>query len=134
MSDEPNGSVIRTSQSGWLTHLAKAYKEHHSVTVIDGAKVGIDPSVHSLLAMGLKAGLSQGERMSVLFSLGPSVAGVWMIWAALADPDPTSKLALLVAAGAIALIGSGSSGIRILTRKRPPSIEVGRSGIKIHWP
>ena len=56
-----------------------------------------------------------------------------MIAAALADPEPTSKLALLVAAGAISVIGGGFSAIRVLTRERPPSIEVGRSGIKVCW-
>jgi len=71
--------------------------------------------------------------MAVLVSLGLSAVGVWMIAAALADPEPTSKLALLVAAGAISVIGGGFSAIRVLTRERPPSIEVGRSGIKVCW-
>lgn len=129
----PPELVIRTSARGWLGDLAKAYKERRPVTVIDDATLGIDPSVESLFDMGRKARLSVREWMAVLMSLGLFGAGVWMIAAALADPEPTSKLALLVAAGAICVIGGGFSAIRILTKHRPPSVEVGRAGIKIRW-
>ncbi len=133
MADPERELVIRTSQSGWFKQLAKAYKDRTPVTVIDDAEVGIDFSVQSLLDVGISAGLSQREWMAVLASLGLSIVGVWMVAAALWDPEPTSKLALLVAAGAIAVIGGGFSAISVLTKQRPPSVEVGRAGIKIRW-
>src|SRR5947199_9978317 len=108
MSESPPAElVIRTSQRGWLSDLAKAYKERRPVTVIDDAGLGIDPSLESLLEMGHKAGLSVRVGMGVLMSLGMFGAGVWMIAAALADPEPRSKLALLVHAGATCVVGDG---------------------------
>lgn len=133
MTEQIPDLVIRTSEPEWFSRLAKVYKERRPVTVVDDANVGIDLSAQSLLEIGLKARLSRREWMAVLVSLGLSAVGVWMIAAALADPEPTSKLALLVAAGAISLIGGGFSAIRVLTKERPPSVEVGRSGIKVRW-
>lgn len=92
MADSDKELIIRTSQPAWFKQLVKAYKDRTRVTVVDDADIGIDLSVQSLLDVGIKAGLSRREWMAVLVSLGLSAVGVWMILAALADPEPTSKL------------------------------------------
>ena len=125
--------TIRTSKPGWLARLAKAYKDRRSVTVVDDAEVGIDPSSQTLLEMGKRTGLSYQEWVAVLISLGLTGIGVWMVVAAILDPEPTSKLWLLVAGGTVCVLGGGFSAIRTLTKTRPPSVDFGPGGIRIRW-
>jgi hypothetical protein len=129
MGDE----TIRTSEKGWFGKLARAYREKTPVLVIDDANVGVDPATDSLVSMGLKAGLSAAEWTAVGVSIGVSAAGITMVVLAFLDPEPTSKLGLLVGGGAICVFSGGFSAIRILTRLRPPCIEVSPRGIRIRW-
>ena len=87
---------IRTSEEGWFTQLARAYKQKTPVFLVDDAKVGIDPAVESLAAMGLKAKLTPREWSAVSVAVGLSAAGAAMVVLAILDPEPTSKLGLLV--------------------------------------
>ncbi|OGQ89961.1 MAG: hypothetical protein A2289_15265 [Deltaproteobacteria bacterium RIFOXYA12_FULL_58_15] len=125
--------TIRTSESGWLARLARTYRERQSILLIDDAEVGVDPSTQTLLEMGKRAGLRREEWFAVLVSLGLLGAGVAMIFAAIVDPEPTSKLGLLVAGGTICAIGGGFSAIRILTRETPPDVQLSPRGIQIRW-
>jgi len=124
---------IRTSEKGWFAKLARAYRERAAILVVDDANVGIDPSADSLVSMGLKAGLSPEEWAAVGVSIGLSAAGIVMVLLAFFDPEPTSKLGLLVGGGAICVFSGGLSAVRILTKLRPPSVEVGPRGIRISW-
>ena len=117
--------VVRTSEPGWLAALAKAYREQIPTLIIDDANVGIDPSNHSLFDMGRKASLSTAEIAAVCIACGISVAGVGLIILAIYDPDPTSKLGLLIAVGGVLAFSGGFSAIRILTKTKPPNINVG---------
>lgn len=125
--------TIRTSHKGWLTELAKAYKDQTPALVIDDANVGIDPSTHTLFDMGRKAELSTAEITAVCVSCGMSIAGIGMVLLAFYDPEPTTKLGLLVASGAVLALTGGFSAIYILTKKKPPNIKVGKNGIEIAW-
>lgn len=125
--------TIRTSEQGWLAQLAKAYRNQDQVVLIDDANVGIDPGSQTLLDMGLKTGLSRKEWVAVLIAGGMTVFGAAVIILAIFDPDPTSKLGLLIASGAILTLGGGFSAIRILTKHKPPKVRVSRSGIEIEW-
>ena len=97
------------------------------------AKVGIDPRNQSLLAMGIQAGLSPTDWTAVAVSIGMSVAGVTMVVLAFLDPEPTSKLGLLVGGGALCVVTGGLTAVGILLRRRPPNIEVSPHGISIRW-
>lgn len=125
--------VIRTSQEGWFKELTKAYKEKHDVQLIDDANVGIDPASQTLLEMGKQGKIDQREWVAVLTALGVSAAGITIIILAIMDPEPTSKLGLLVAGGIVVLLGGGLSAIRILTKLRPPDIEITTKGIIVRW-
>jgi hypothetical protein len=125
--------TIRTSKNGWLTELAKAYKDQTSLLLVDDANVGIDPSNQTIFAMGRKAELSTAEITAVCVSCGMSAAGVTMVLLAFFYPDPTSKLGLLIASGAVLAFTGGFSAIYILTKKKPPNIKVGPGGIEIKW-
>ncbi|HTC21577.1 MAG TPA: hypothetical protein VK859_12060, partial [bacterium] len=93
--------VIRTSQSGWLGVLAKAYKNRTPTLIIDDANTGIDPHHQSLFEMGRKAGLSRAEIAGAAVALGMTAAGIWFVVLAFLDPEPTTKLGLLVVSGAV---------------------------------
>ena len=56
-----------------------------------------------------------------------------MVVLAVLDPEPTSKLGLLVGGGAVCVLSGGLTAVAILTRRRPPTIEMGPGGFKIRW-
>ena len=124
---------IRTSEQGWFTELARAYRQKTPVFLIDDAKVGIDPAVDSLAAMGLKAKLTPREWSAVSVAVGLSAAGAAMVVLAFLDPEPTSKLGLLVGGGAVCVLTGGLTAVRILTKMRPPNVQIGPGGMKIYW-
>ena len=126
-------SVIRTSEKNWFARLAAAYKARTPVLLIDDARVGIDPQSQSLVAMGVKAGLSPSDWAAVGVSVGISAAGVTMVVLAFLDPEPTSKLGLLVGGGAVCVLTGGLTAVGVLTRRRPPNIQVGARGVTIRW-
>ncbi len=129
---DPDGT-IRTSQQGWFERLVKAYRERTPILLIDDAEVGIDPQSQSLVAMGIKAGLSPADWAAVGVALGVSAAGVLMVVLAFVDPEPTSKLGLLVGGGAVCVLTGGMTAVGILIRRRPPDIEVSGKGFRIRW-
>jgi hypothetical protein len=125
--------TIRTSDAGWLAELANAYRQEQPVLVVDDAGIGLDPNSQSLLGMGKAAGLKRREWAGVGVSLGLSGVGLWMVVAAVASPEPTSKLGLLIAGGSVLMFSGGFSAIRLLTDRRPPVVEVTRLGLRISW-
>ena len=133
--DEPDDAfdIIRTSDQKWFENLAKAYKDRQPIRLIDDANVGINPAQQSLLSMGKQTGLTRQEWTGVLIALGMSIIGVGLVIAAIIDPDPTSKLGLLIAAGGVCILGGGFTAIRILTKLRPPSVTVSKKGFVIKW-
>ena len=130
----PRGdAVIRTSEKDWLVRLTRTYREHLQVELIDDAGIGIDPATQSLLQMGLAGGLTRKEWSAVAVSGGMTVFGAVMVVMAILDPEPTSKLTLLVASGALLALTGGLQTIRLLTRQKPPNIIVSTRGIRIEW-
>ena len=125
--------TIRTSEHGWLAQLAKAYRDRDDIVIVDDANVGIDPRTQTLLDMGLKTGLSRKEWTAVLIAGGMTIFGAVVIILAILDPDPTSKLGLLIATGGVLAVGGGFSSIRILTNHKPPKVRVSRNGIEVAW-
>lgn len=130
---EESGSTIRTSQPGWFLRLARAYRERTPILLVDDANVGIDPESQSLVSMGVRAGLSPADWAAVAVAVGVSAAGVMMVVLAFLDPEPTSKLGLLVGGGAACVLTGGLTAVGVLTRRRPPNIEMTASGFKISW-
>ena len=124
---------IRTSEEGWFTRLADAYRKKTPVFLVDDARVGIDPAVESLAAMGLKAKLTPREWSAVSVAVGMSAAGAGMVLLAFLDPEPTSKLSLMVGGGALCVLTGGMTAVRILTKIRPPNVQIGPGGMKIFW-
>ena len=126
-------ATIRTSEPNWLSRLTRAYREQAPVEIVDDAEVGIDPASQSLLQMGLAGSLTRREWTGVAVSGGMTVFGATMIVLAILDPDPTSKLGLLVGSGALLALTGGFQTVRLLTRMKPPNIRITREGIHIEW-
>jgi len=103
------------------------------VRLVDDADVGIDPQNQSLFSMGISARLQPAEWVAVGVCLGLSAAGIGFVVLAFLDPEPTSKLGLLLGGGAVCALTGGLSAVGILTRRRPPNIEVDRKGFRIRW-
>jgi hypothetical protein len=125
--------TVRTSQSGWLEAVARIYRQRRSALLIDDAGFGIDPACRTLLDMAKRASLSNEEFFAVCVALGMSAVGIGMVLLAVFDPEPTSKLSLLVAGGVISVLGGGFSAIYILTKLKPPNVRVTLDGIEISW-
>jgi hypothetical protein len=126
-------TTLRTSQQNWLAQLTRAYRSRTQVELIDDAGIGIDPATQSLLQMGVTGKLSRKEWTAVAISSGMTVFGAAMVILAIVDPDPTSKLGLLIGSGAILALTGGFQTIRVLTTQKPPTITISAKGIHIDW-
>lgn len=125
--------TIRTSEADWLPRLTQAYRRHAQVDLIDDAGLGVDPATQSLLQMGTTGKLTRREWTAVGLSSGMTVFGAALVVLAVLDPEPTSKLGLLVGSGALLALTGGFQTIRLLTRMKPPSITITPKGIHIGW-
>ena len=123
---------ICTSQHDWFFQLVQAYRNREAIRFVDDKGYGINLT-DSLLAAGLKGNLGFNEWVAVLIMLGVCGFGVWMIVAAILDPEPTSKLGLLVGAGAVLVFTGSGTAIWILTNLRPPHVRVSPNGVDISW-
>jgi hypothetical protein len=132
MDSEAN-LIVRTSQPDWLKALAVIYKTRHPVVLVDDAGLGIDPANYTLLQMAREAGLSRREMAGLGVALGMSATGIGMVVLAFLDPEPTSKLGLLVGGGVMCCLYGGFGALRILTNLRPPSVRFTTHGIEIDW-
>jgi hypothetical protein len=131
--DDSLEKIVRTSDPNWLRTLALLYRARASGVLVDDAGLGINPEDQTLLQMARVSGLSRREIASVSVALGMSGVGVTMVILAFLDPEPTSKLGLLVGGGAVCVLGGGFSAIRILTQHKPPNIRATAKGIEIYW-
>ena len=125
--------ILRTSQPDWLKALAVIYKSRQPALIIDDANLGVDPASFTLLQMAREVGLSHKEFVGVCVALGMSATGIGMVILAFLDPEPTSKLGLLVGGGMVCVLGGGFGAIRILTHLKPPNVRVTTQGIEIAW-
>jgi hypothetical protein len=129
--DSADRLTVKTSQPDWLKALAVIYKSRQPARIVDDAGLGIDPASHKPLQMAREVGLSHRELGGVCVALGMSPAGIAMIIPAFVDPEPTSKLGLLVGGGVVCVLGGGFGALRILTNLKPPSVRVTAHGIEI---
>jgi len=103
---------IRTSQDNWVDVAIKSYTKKIEFNLIDDAELGLSEkdvksAMHLLAFMKREKRLSINDISTILIGLGITASGVWIVLAAIADPEPTSKLTLLIAGGMVlALTGS----------------------------
>ncbi len=105
-------TTVKTSEKDWLERALQLYKSKESFTLIDDANIGLTEKDVSSAVNLMKASVSKGKKslkniVLALTGLGFSGVGVYLIIAAIMDPEPTSKLGLIVSVGGIMAV-SGS--------------------------
>lgn len=121
---------VRTSDSDWLKKAIELYADKKTFTFKDDNGIGLTESdlksaVTLIRAARSKGGVTWKQVMGVLAGTGITGAGVWMVYAAIIDPEPTTKLGLLIGGGLIlALTGSlgtlAALGIRFSVAAKAP--------------
>ncbi len=111
--------IIKTSQQNWLEHSLQQYSNKTEFEFIDDANIGLTPkdlasAISLIKASKTKAKLSVKSIMAALVGLGLSASGVWIIILAIADPEPTTKLGLLIGGGFLLAFTGGYGTLRAL--------------------
>ena len=107
-----NIEKIKTSNKKWFKKAMQCYKEKKEFIFIDDANIGVTKkdlsSGINLIKNTYNTGSLTWQQISAaLTSIGITSAGVYLIILAIADPEPTSKLGLLISGGVtLALTGS----------------------------
>jgi hypothetical protein len=110
---------IKTSEPEWFESTLKMYADKKEFTFVDDAKLGLTKTDLKSAVSLIKASKSKGNKTiktitSVLVGLGLSSSGVWIVILAIADPEPTTKLGLLITGGFILALTGGYGTLRAL--------------------
>lgn len=114
--------IIKTSNKEWLESALKEYSSKNEFTLIDDKILGLqEKDLNSAVSL-IKAAKTKGKKSikqitKVLLGLGLSSTGIYVIIIAIADPEPTSKLSLLLVGGVILAISGGYGTLRALRIK-----------------
>lgn len=106
--------ILKTSNTEWLKIAIENYSKKRAFTLIDDAKIGLTEkdlisAVTLIRAAKKKGGSSIKTIAQALTSIGITGAGIYIVILAIADPEPTSKLGLLITGGLILAV-TGSLG------------------------
>lgn len=106
--------IVKTSHTEWLKVAIENYSKKQAFTLMDDAKIGLTEkdlvsAVTLIRAAKKKAGLPFKTIAQALTSIGITGAGIYIVILAIADPEPTSKLGLLITGGLILAV-TGSLG------------------------
>lgn len=107
--------LIKSSDPEWLQKALECYRDKHPFKFSDDALIGIKKqdleSAVALIKRAKESGAFTWRKIGqILTGLGMSAVGIWLILLAIAAPEPTSKLSILLVGGVI-LIVTGSLGI-----------------------
>jgi len=112
---------IKTSDEKWLEKALRCYRDAAGFTLEDDAEFGLREddlkSGISLVKAASKKRISLKQIAQILAGLGIGAAGIWMVVAAIIDPEPTSKLGLLIAGGIVLTLTGGLAVLRALGQR-----------------
>ena len=100
------GEIIRTSEEDWFERALSNYaKKKHFKLIDDGGynltKKDLQSGIDLIKALKTKKIATWQRIAGVLAGLGIGYVGLAIIFAAIIDPEPTSKLGLLIAGGLV---------------------------------
>jgi len=128
--------IIRTSDKKWLEKALNCYTTKVAFEFLDDVPIGIGHddllSAVALIAAAKNSGMITWQQIvGILTGLGMSGIGVWLIIAAIADPEPTSKLGILLAGGVVMAMTGGLSILYCIGVKWRVSAKSGGSSIHV---
>ena len=129
-----NDFEIRSSDPDWLASTLRAYGQQQSFRFVDDAGVGVEPEdlqtgLKLLAAAARKGECSWQIIAAALVGVGMAAAGIWMVRAALVDPEPSSRLGLLITGGLILTTTGGTAALNALGTKF--EVHAGSGGIEV---
>jgi len=99
---------IRTSDPDWIKKGLMCYANKTHFVLIDDARVGISQddltSAISLIKASPRFGIARRRMLVILTAIGFSAVGIALIIAAIIDPEPTSKLGILLGGGVVLIV------------------------------
>ena len=133
---EDSPVIIRTSDPGWLDKALKAYRDRMPFHFTDDAGLGVAEgdlvSAVALIRRAKQSGkMSWKDISQILTGMGLSGAGLWLIAASIADPEPTSKLWILLAGGVVLILTGGLSILKALGQKWQVHAKYGKQEIMV---
>lgn len=128
--------IIRTSDNKWLEKALDCYKTKVAFEFLDDVPIGISHddlvSAVALISAAKNSGAVTWQQVvGILTGLGMSGVGIWMIAVAIADPEPTSKLGILLAGGVVLALTGGLSILYCLGVKWRVSAKAGGNTIHV---
>lgn len=116
--DKKSLEVIRTSDPRWLEQVVRHYTRKERFQLLDDARLGLGPddlkSAVDLLRALKKRNVPRRQLWQVLTGIGISSVGIALVLAAILDPEPTSKLGILLAGGVVLILTGGLSILKAL--------------------
>lgn len=123
-------TIIRSSEPDWLEKALKQYTKKEPFQFEDDGEIGLTEkdlrsAINLIKAAKGKGKVSWKQIVGLLSGLGITGAGLWIVAAAVADPEPTTKLGLLITGGLVLAIMGGygtlsSLGIKFSVIARTP--------------
>ena len=83
--------------------------------------------------MGLQAGFGFKQWKQVGACSGIGIVGVGLFAMAMIDPEPTSKLTLILVTGAFLAISGAGGAVYLLTGLKPPAVQLEGNRFSIRW-
>jgi len=110
---------IATSDPKWLEQAIQAYASKTGFDLVDDHELGLtkadlESAVTLIRAAKTKGRVAWRTVAAALAGVGLTGIGVWMIAAAIVDPEPTSKLGLLIGGGVVIVLTGGLATLRAL--------------------
>jgi hypothetical protein len=120
--DKKSRRLIESSDPKWLEKALECYRDKHPFMFKDDAGLGIrkqDLVSAVLLIKRVKetGAITWREICQILTGLGMNAIGIGLILIAVFDPEPTSKLGILLAGGVILILTGSVSLLRTFGQK-----------------
>ena len=110
--------IIDGAKSEWIKEVLDAFMSRKAFIIENfpynlSSEAVISSGIEFLKLLN-KEGMSYKEIAQLLVGIGISSAGMWLVWLAIIDPEPTSKLAILTVGGIVLIAVGGIAALRAL--------------------